>query len=208
MRLLIVDDHATVRDGLEHLLSSEFPQAAFRSAASAEEALEILASEPIDIIVLDLNLSGRSGLELVQLFKDSRPSVRILIHTMHGEEQFGLRALRSGADGYLTKDMPVTHLFGAIRRLAEGKRYISPSLAEQLANAVARPGNRPLTDLLSDREYQVLRMLSAGKTPSGIAAELNLSIKTISTYRSRILEKLGLESTADLIRFGIEHNLT
>jgi two-component system, NarL family, invasion response regulator UvrY len=208
IRFLIVDDHATVRDGLEHLLSAEFPDSTFASAANAAEASERSRHESFDIVILDVNLPGQDGIGLIRQFKDHHPWIRVLIHTMHPEDQLGIRALRAGADGYLTKDRPVAELFEAVERLREGRRYISTSLGERLAHYVtSKAEGRDGVDLLSDREYQILRMLTAGKSPTQIADELTLSIKTISTYRSKILEKLRLATTADLIRFGISHNV-
>lgn len=156
-----------------------------------------------------LSLTGRDGFELLRELKDRSPHSRILIHTMHTEEQFGVRALRAGADGFVTKDRPVEELLNAIRRVHGGKRYISPNLAERLADAVTRGGEgNAQPDSLSDREHQILRMIVSGKSPTDIANELHLSIKTISTYRARMLEKLNLQTTADLIRFGLEHGMT
>ncbi len=155
-----------------------------------------------------MNLPGQDGIGLIRQFKDQNPWVRVLIHTMHPEDQLGIRSLRAGVDGYLTKDRPVAELFDAVARLREGRRYISTSLGERLAHYVtSKAEGRDGVDLLSDREYQILRLLTAGKSPTQIADELTLSIKTISTYRSKILEKLDLATTADLIRFGISHNV-
>ncbi len=209
MRFLVVDDHAMIREGLKRTLEVEFPDATVVAAATAAEALAAIEADGVQIVILDLSLTGRDGFELLREIKDRSPHSRILIHTMHTEEQFGVRALRAGADGYVTKDRPVEDLLTAIRRLHSGKRYISDNLAERLADVVTR-GNEAvaLQDTLSDREHQILRMIVGGKSPTEIANELQLSIKTISTYRARMLEKLDLHTTADLIRFGLERNLT
>jgi len=208
VRFLIVDDHATVREGLAHLLSREFPDSKVNTATSPEEAAALLNRENFDLVTLDLNLSGKDGIALLRDLKKQNPWVRILVHTMHPEDQLGIRAVRAGAAGYLTKDRPVQELFTAIRRVLAGKRYISDSLAGRLADSLTRKSeDADPVESLSDRELQVLRMISSGNTMRAIADELNLSIKTISTHRSRILEKLGLRSTADLIRYGISHEL-
>lgn len=208
VRFLIVDDHATVREGLVHLLSREFPASQVNTATSPEEALASLVRETFDIAILDLNLAGKDGISLIRDLKEQNPWLRVLVHTMYHEDQFGIRALRAGAAGYLTKDRPVEELFHAIRRLLEGKRFISDSLADRMADSLTRPSeDADPAETLSDREHQVLRMISSGKTMRAIADDLNLSIKTVSTYRSRILEKLGLETTADLIRYGISRQL-
>ena len=208
MRFLIVDDHAMIREGLKRTLDVEFPGSHILAASSAAEALAALDAEGGQVVILDLSLTGRDGLELLREIKDRSPHSRVLIHTMHTEEQFGVRALRAGADGYVTKDRPVEDLLTAVRRLHAGKRYISNNLAERLADVVTRGGDiTPMPDALSDREHQILRMIVSGKSPTEIANDLHLSIKTISTYRAHMLEKLDLHSTADLIRFGLEHNL-
>jgi two-component system invasion response regulator UvrY len=208
MQFLIVDDHAMIREGLRRTLEVEFPGADIAVAATAAEAQA--AVEPLisQIVILDLSLTGRDGFELLRDIKERSSQARVLIHTMHTEEQFGVRALRAGADGYLTKDRPVEELLTALRRLHAGKRYISDNLAERLADVVTRGGEAVAPqDTLSDREHQILRMIVSGKSPTEIANELSLSIKTISTYRARMLEKLDLHTTADLIRFGLERNL-
>jgi DNA-binding NarL/FixJ family response regulator len=209
MRFLVVDDHAMIREGLKRTLEVEFPGSINLSAATATEALAAIEADAVQIVILDLSLTGRDGFELLREIKDRSPHSRILIHTMHTEEQFGVRALRAGADGYVTKDRPVEDVLTAIRRLHAGKRYISDNLAERLADVVTRGNDAvALQDTLSDREHQILRMIVAGKSPTEIANDLQLSIKTISTYRARMLEKLDLHTTADLIRFGLERNMT
>lgn len=208
MRVLLVDDHPLIREGLTRALQSEFPGSNCVSASTVADALALVQTESFPTIILDLSLPGRDGLELLREIKDRSPSSRVLVHTMHPEEQFGVRTLRSGADGYITKDRPVEELLRAVRRLNAGGRYITPSLAERLVDVVARGQGEDLIQSLSDREHQILRLIVRGSTITEIGEELHLSVKTISTYRSRILEKLGLRTTADLIRFGVEHKLT
>ena len=204
---LIVDDHSSVREGLKYILQNEFPASTIALADSPQEALRAIESEFAILVVLDISLTGRDGLSLIREIKDRSPRSHILVHSMYPEDQFGVRAMRAGADGYLTKDRPVVELITAVKRLLQGGRWISGALGEHLAVAVANPSGRGL-DSLTDRELQVLRMTTAGRSPKDIAHDLGLSIKTVSTYRGRILEKLGLRTTADLIRFGIEHQLS
>jgi two-component system, NarL family, invasion response regulator UvrY len=206
-RILLVDDHVAIREGLSLMLSAAFPGSHFGGAANAAQALHQVALRRWDLAILDLNLPGRGGLELIRELKDSAPSMGILVYTVHPDEQFGVRALRAGADGYVTKDQPAADVINAIRRIREGKRYIGPGLAESLARVVSGQSSTPSLDLLSDRELQILLSLAAGLTPTAIAASLNLSIKTVSTYRGRLLDKLGLNGTADLIRYALQHHL-
>lgn len=206
-RILLIDDHVAIREGLSLMLSAAFPESRFGTAGNATEALKQVGEHTWDVAILDLNLPGRGGLELIRELKDAAPCMGVLVYTVHPDEQFGVRALRAGADGYVTKDQPASDVVEAIRRIREGKRYIGPGLAESLADYVSRSGRESSPDLLSDRELQILRALASGQTPTSIAHQLHLSIKTVSTYRSRILDKLRLQSTADLVRFALEHQL-
>ena len=206
-RVLVVDDHFAVRNGVAQMLRDVFPGIHVGTAETTQGALDLLASERWGLVILDLSLPGRGGLDVIKQMKDLSPGSAILVYTMFPEEQFGVRALRAGADGYLTKDRPQEELVDAARRIASGKRYITPALAETLALYVAEPTAGSLHQLLSDREFQILRLLASGKTPTDMGVELNLSIKTVSTYRSRILVKLNLNTTADLIRYAIEQKL-
>jgi DNA-binding NarL/FixJ family response regulator len=206
-RFLLVDDHAMIREGLQRTLSAEFPGSEFVAAATPTEALGAIERQSVDVVILDLGLPGRGGIDLLHEIKDRSPRSRVLVHTMHPEDQFGIRALRAGADGYVTKESSVAELLAAVRRVRGGGRYISAALAERLVEAVAKGDQGHLMEALSDREHQILKMITAGKTPSEIAAELCLSIKTVSTYRARLLEKLHAHSTAELIRIGLEHKL-
>lgn len=189
------------------MLAAEFPDASARGVASAPEALAEVASSHWDIAIVDLNMPGRGGLDLIRLLKDASPSTAVLVYSVHPAEQFGVRSLRAGADGYVSKDTPASVLLDAVRRLRQGRRYITPELAERLADQLTRSSAAKPHDLLSDREMQILQLLAAGSTPSEIAAGLNLSIKTVSTYRARILQKLDLSSSAGIIRYAIRHKL-
>lgn len=203
--LLIVDDHSAVREGLGRILAAELPGASLGYAATRKEALAAIAEKFYLLVILDITLPGGDGFALIREIKDRSPRTRILIHTMHPEDEFGVRALRAGADGFITKDAPVTRILVAVRKILQGGRYLSPELADMLIDAT-RVSSRG-ADSLSEREFQILRAIASGKTPSEIAEDLNLSVKTVSTYRTRILEKLHLRTTAELIRFGMEHRL-
>ena len=208
-RVLIVDDHAAVRKGLRQILSESIALMDFTEACDGHQAMAELRAARCDIAIVDLNLplhGGGAGLDLIRLLKDEQPDLGILIYTAHHEEQFGLRAMRAGADGYVTKDRPPEEVPKAVGTILRGGRYVSPGLAAILFASVKEdiPDSRPL---LSDRELQVLRFLAAGRGPAEIALELNLSSKTVTTYRARVLEKLKLRTNADLVRYAIENRL-
>jgi DNA-binding NarL/FixJ family response regulator len=204
-RILLIDDHVAVQRGLEDILSVTFSGAEFGRAGNDQQALDLLRNRRWDVAVVDLSMPGRGGLELIRSLKEAQPNIRVLVYSMHAEEQFGLRALRAGADGYLTKDSPAEELNEAVRSVMETGRFISPALAAAMALSLSIGGTG--LERLSDREYQVLQKMASGKTPTDIAEEMSLSIKTVSTYRSRLLEKLKLRTTADLIRYAIDHGV-
>ncbi|MBI5082986.1 MAG: response regulator transcription factor [Acidobacteria bacterium] len=207
-RILVVDDHVAVREGIVRLLSSEFSDATIVAVADEAAVLSAASAEPFDVVVLDLSLPGRGGLDLIRQLKDIAPQCALLVYTVHSEDQFGVRSFRCGADGYLTKDRPAEELLDAVRCLASGRRYITSRMADRLAEHVASPSGLAPHESLSDREFEVLACLAGGATPTEIANQLNLSIKTISTYRARLLEKLSLHSTGDLIRYAIEKGVS
>jgi len=202
---LLVDDHAIVRRGLRELLVEEFAGAAFGECASGAEALaEIGSGRPWSVVLLDLSLPGRDGLEVLKDALALRPGVRILILSVHGEDQYAIRALRAGAVGYVTKDAPPQDLAIAVRKVLAGGKYVSPRLAEQMVANLSDPkGSRPPHECLSDRELQVLCMLAFGKSVKEIGAELALSEKTISTYRTRIMGKMKMRSNGELMRYAL-----
>lgn len=204
-RILIVDDHPSVREGLQSVLSREFPGIETAMAATAAEALSSASRFDPDVVILDMTVPGLSGPELVASLKRANARTRILVYTVLEEQQLGARSIRAGADSYLTKDKPMSQVMAAIHDLLAGRRHITPALAEALAEAISGPVE-PHT-LLSDREMQVMRQLVRGAQQSEIAASLNLSVKTVGTYRSRILEKLRLSTTGELIRYGVTHRL-
>ena len=188
------------------MLASEFPGSVVRYAASRQAAIDAITDKFFLLAIVDISMPDGNGLALIPEIKDRSPRTRILVHTMHPEDPFGYQALRSGADGFITKDAPVDQILQAVRKILQGGRFVSAALAEVLAGALSG-GVGGGSESLSDREFQILRMITAGKTPTGIAEDLGLSIKTVSTYRTRILEKLHLRTTAEMIRFGIKHNL-
>ena len=207
MRILIADDHAVFRRGLRETLREAFAKATFGEANTAEETLEFVRRSAWDVLILDISMPGKSGLDILEEVKRLRPRLPVLFLSMHPEEQYARRALKAGAAGYLTKESVPEELKAAVRKVVAGGRYVSVSLAERLAYDLRRGADAPAHELLSDREFQVLRMIGAGKTVKDIADELSLSVKTVSTYRSRILEKTGMRTTAELIRYALQEQL-
>jgi two-component system, NarL family, invasion response regulator UvrY len=207
MRVLIADDHAVFRRGLKEILGEAFPKATFGEAQTAPETVECVRRQPWDVVILDISMPGKSGLDILSDLKRLRPKLPILFLSMHPEEQYARRALRAGAAGYLTKESVPEELKGAVRRVVAGGRYVSATLAERLAYDLREGADTPIHELLSDREFQVLRMIASGKTVKEIAEEICLSVKTVSTYRTRILEKTGMKTTAELIRYALQTQL-
>jgi len=192
---------------LKQIIAEEFPRATFGEARNAQEALDLVWKENWDIVVLDITMPGRSGLEVLREIKKSKPKIPVLVLSMHPENQFAVRVLKRGASGYMTKESAPQELVGAIRKVLAGGRYVSNSLAERLATDLSSDTHKPAQELLSDREFQVLRLIASGKQVSEIAKELSLSVKTISTYRTRILEKMGLKNNAELMHYAMHHQL-
>lgn len=207
IHVLIADDHAIVRQGLRQILSETEDMVVTGEADDGADALRLARQQSWDVFLLDVTMPNRNGIDTLKQLKKEFPRLPVLILSMHPEEQYAVRAIKSGAAGYLTKQSAPELLVTAIRQVAAGKRFISPSLAEQLANALADDGDKLPHERISDREYQVLSRIAAGKTLTQIAEELNLSVKTVSEYRKRLLEKMRLETTAELIRYGLEHGL-
>lgn len=207
-RILISDDHPAVRQGLKHILAERFQQVRFGEARNERETLELVRTKKWDVILLDITLGGRSGLEILNHLKTKLAKLPVIIYTMHPEEQYALRALKAGAAGYVTKDTDAEELCVAVAKVLAGGRYITSSIAERLTFYLnAPPSARLPHETLSDREYQVFRLLASGKTVTHIAKQLCLSIKTISTHRARILKKLHIGTTAELVRYAIQNNL-
>src|SRR5437773_2528052 len=207
MKILIVDDHAMVRQGLRHILADELRRAEFGEARNAQEALNRVWKDKWDVVVLDITMPGRSGLEVLREIKRSKPKLPVLVLSMHPEDQFAVRILKSGASGYMTKESAPEELVGAVKKVLGGGRYVSSALAEKMASYLAIDTPKPPHERLSDREFVVLRMIASGKTVSQIAGELTLSVKTVSTYRTRILEKMGMTSNAELTHYAIKNQL-
>jgi two-component system, NarL family, invasion response regulator UvrY len=207
MRVLIADDHAVFRRGLKETLAEAFSAVVFGEAKTAQEALDHVRRQNWDVVILDISMPGKSGLDILDELKRLRPKLPILLLSMHPEQQFARRALKAGAAGYLTKDGVPEELKAAIKRIVGGGRYVSATLAEKLAVDLREGSDLPLHELLSDREFQVLRMIASGKTVKEIAEELSLSVKTVSTYRARILEKTGMKTNAELIRYALQAQL-
>lgn len=207
IRTLIADDHEVVRQGVKRIIE-DTPDLWVTGEAENEQAvIEQLSTQTWDIVLLDISMPGRGGLEVLQYIKQTHARLPVLMFSMHPVEQYAVRAFKAGAAGYLSKDCIAEELVGAIRKVARGGRYISPSVSEHLALEVTRDSDQPLHQSLSNREFQVLCLFGAGKTATEIAETLCLSVKTISTYRSRILEKMCLNTTAELIRYAIQHQL-
>jgi two-component system invasion response regulator UvrY len=202
--ILLVDDHALLRRGLRDLLAETFPAAQFGEAGSGSEALAEIARVAWSLVLLDLAIPGPDGLEVLKEARVIRPGLRVLVLSVHGEDQYAIRALRAGAVGYVTKETAPEDLTAAVRKVLEGGKYVSPRLAEKMvANLTSGGLDRPLYEGLSDRELQVLRLLAAGKAVKEIGSELALSEKTISTYRARILGKMNMRSNAQLMRYAL-----
>lgn len=207
IRILIADDHAIVRGGLKQLLSGQDDFLVAGEAANGLEALKQIREQPFDVVLLDMSMPGRSGIELIKLVKAEKPKLAILVLSMHKEEQYAVRALKAGALGYLTKESAPDQLVAAIRRVACGGAFISSGVAERLALELGGNHDAAPHTLLSDREYQIFRMIVSG-TPIGVIAdELSLSVKTVSTHKTRILQKMRMTSSAELIHYAIRHQL-
>ena len=206
-RILLVDDHPVVRQGIKQVLSGAFHPALVGEAANAEEGMSEVRSTEWDVLVLDLTLPGASGMDLLKDLRRERPTLPVLVLSMHPPDQFARRAMNAGASGYLTKDSAPTELVKAVGEVIAGRRYLNPAVIEELVlHQDAEQPQRP-HEVLSDREYQVLRMIASGLTVSQISARLALSVKTISTYRARILEKLKMKNNAEITRYAIKEGL-
>lgn len=207
IKILIVDDHPIVRRGLKQILSEELDMGVFGEAQNSQEVLEHVQKQDWDIVVLDITMPGRGGIDILKELKDERPKLPVLMLSMHPEDQYAVRALKAGASGYITKGNVPEELVKAIRKIVGGGRYVSPTLAEKLAAMLGMETENALHDTLSNREYQVMVMIGSGKRINEIAQELSLSVKTIGTYRERILEKMKMKNNAELMHYVIENKL-
>ncbi|TAL09150.1 MAG: response regulator transcription factor [Nitrospirae bacterium] len=206
-RVLVADDHPVVRQGIKQILQDAHDIAVGGEAKDGDEVLKRVRSGGWDGLVLDLSMPARNGLDLLQQIKRETPKLPVLILSMHAEDQFAVRLLRAGASGYVAKESAPEELVKAVRKVCSGGKYISPSLAEMLADNLEHPSSKAPHDILSDREHQVLLMIGAGSSIKEIGEELRLSVKTVSTYRTRILQKMGLRTNAQLIRYAIREKL-
>lgn len=207
LKFLLVDDHAIVRRGLNQILIDEFSKAIIAEVADANAAMDVIANEDFDLVICDISMPGSTGLDLCKRIKSLKPSQRMLVLSMHKEEQYAVRALKAGASGYLAKESAPEELIKAVRHILIGKKYVSTSLAAILINHLADHGQQELHELLSDREMEVLKQIAKGKSLTQIGEKLNLSPNTISTYRSRILEKMKMKSNAELIHYVHEYKI-
>ncbi|MCZ6624105.1 MAG: response regulator transcription factor [Deltaproteobacteria bacterium] len=207
IKILIADDHPVVRRGLRQILGEESDMTVLGEATTSPEVLTKVRQQHYDLVLLDITLPGRGGLEVLKELKHDYPKLPVLILSMHPEDQFGARVLKAGAAGYMTKESAPEILVNAIRKVHGGGKYVSPSLAEKLAFDLEIDTNRPLHERLSDREYQVMCMIASGKTVSEVAKELSLSVKTISTHRARILEKMKMRTNAQLTHYAVKNQL-
>lgn len=207
MKVLIVDDHPVVRMGIRQMLADEPEITTTVEAKTVAEMMDYVRKEDWSVVVLDITLPDRSGLEALKDVKAIKPSLPVLILSMHPEDQYAVRVLKAGASGYVTKESAADELMKAIKKVVGGGRYISPTMAEKLAVAVGGDYEKPLHETLSDREFQVLCAIASGKKPGDIAAELGLSVKTVSTYRARVLEKMHMGSNAELTYYAVKNGL-
>lgn len=207
IRVLIADDHTVVRRGLKQILLEGFPTAHIEEVPDAEELIKRVMQAEWDVVISDLSMPGRSGLEALQQIKQLQPKLPVLILSIHPEEQYAIRVLKAGASGYLSKDSAPDELVNAVQRVLLGKKYITDTIAEKLASVLDQDSNKSPHEYLSDREFSVLKMLAGGKSVSEIAESLFLSVTTVSTYRSRIMTKMNMKSNADLTLYAVEHKL-
>ena len=207
LRILIADDHAIVREGIKQILVEIPDKVTTDEAINGQEVLQKVWENKYDIVLLDISMPGRSGLDILKQLKSEKPDLKVLILSMHPEEQYAVRALKAGASGYLTKESTPLELTEAIKKVSLGKKYVSASLAETLASHLEDAAEKPLHETLSNREFEVMRMIASGKAVKEIADDLSLSVKTISTYRTRILDKMKLKNNAQITHYTIQNGL-
>ena len=207
INILIADDHTIVREGLKRILQQTEDIKRIDEASDGEEVIQKVGRTDYDLVLLDISLPGRSGLDILKQLKCMKPALPVLVLSMHPEEQYAIRSIRAGASGYLTKESASQELIEAIRKVAQGKRYITSSLAERMAFQIELDTKKSLHEALSDREYQVFCMIASGKTVKEIAGVLSLSVKTISTHRSRLLKKMNMKNNAQLTHYAIKYSL-
>lgn len=202
-----MDDHQVVRQGIRRILEVENPNILVDEAATAEEATEKVLSESWDLVILDLNMPGKGGLEFLHEIRNSSCKSPVLVLTFHQQGEFALRALRAGANGYITKDLSIDELTVAMNKILAGGRYLSPQITESVLTNLSRPAIEAPEELLSNREYEIMLRIALGESPSEIANQLHISVKTVGTYRTRILEKMGFQRNVDLTLYAVQHGL-
>ncbi len=207
IKVLIADDHAILRRGLKEILVRSLDGVMCGEAEDAEQVLTEVQNQTWDLVILDISMPGRSGLDILSDLRRTQPKVPVLVLSMYAEDQYGKRVLKAGASGYMNKESAPEELIKAMQKVLAGGRYVSPALAEELAAALRQDAERPLHETLSRREFEILRMIASGKTVSQIAGELHLSATTVSTYRTRILGKMKLANSAELIRYALQNRL-
>ncbi len=207
IRIVMADDHAIVREGLKHIVQSDAELVVVGEAGDGNEVLRLVREHDFEVLVLDLSMPGRSGMELIKLVRSEKQRLRILVLSMHQELQYAVRAIKSGANGYLTKESAPAQLVQAIRKVAAGGAFISAEVAEQLAQGAMPGGQAAAHESLSGREFEVFRLLVAGVSVTDIAGRLNLSVKTVSTHKANLMQKLGLTNQSELIRYALRHGL-
>lgn len=207
IKVLIADDHAILRRGLRQIISETDDLTVVGEAENSAQAVKFVRESACDVVLLDISMPDRNGMDTLKLIKQERPRVAVLILSMHPENQYAVRALRAGAAGYLTKQSAPAQLVTAIRQVHQGKKFVTPGVAEELANSVASGVNEPGHHLLSNREYQTMRLIASGRTLSDVAREMSLSVKTVSVYRARVLEKLRLKNNAEITHYAIKNQL-
>ena len=207
IRVLIVDDHTILRRGLSQIISETDDLEVSGEADSGSQAIQLARAQDFDVVLLDISMPDRNGLDTLKQLKKEKPKLAVLMLSMHPEEHYAMRALKAGASGYLTKQSAPALLVTAIRQVASGRKYVSSELAEELARTVGDDAGRLRHETLSDREYETLRLMASGKTLTEVAAEMSLSVKTVSVYRARLLEKMQLKNNAELTYYALKHKL-
>jgi DNA-binding NarL/FixJ family response regulator len=207
IRVLVADDHGIVRKGIRQIVDEAGGMKVTGEAESGEHALSLIRAGDFDVVILDVAMPGRGGLDVLREMKTAKPALKVIVLSMYSEEQYAIRSLHEGASAYLTKNCPPEEILLAITTVASGKRYITPSIADRLASYIEEDSQEAPHEKLSNRELQILLLIGAGRQLNDIAEELSLSAKTVSTYRSRILEKMGMETNAHLIRYALQHRL-
>lgn len=207
LKILLADDHSVIREGIIKSLAPNFPHASYSEASNAAEVLQLIHQNRFDLLILDISLPGRNGLDVLKEVKLYYPGTPVIIFSMYPEDQFAVRSIRDGASAYLTKDIPAKELAFAIRQILNGEKYITSSLMDLITNDLRKSGNKSPHEILSDREYEVFLLIASGKNVSSIAEELSLSVKTISVYRSGILKKMNLKNNAEITHYAFKYRL-